>query len=209
MTSSLFMDNLQLCSTDWNWPHSHFSTQKTKWFELRYPTWLMWVPSMPNWIWLEGWRVCSSRTIFMGVLTALTVNQCLHETLHLWTRLQHHNQFLYLHTLQRIQVEGDDSQLWARLPPELIVGEGLASISLSTHTNSNQVYKHIFTSLTSAKDVGIQLSDVENDVSAPRSCKVMKSKKVIRKDVASSLQMHGEVSSHSIAYGHPSILFLI
>jgi hypothetical protein len=43
---------------------------------------------------------------------------------------------------------------------------------------------------------------VENDapVPAPRSRKVMKSKKAIRKDVASSLQMNGKVSTRSIAY---------
>lgn len=67
-------------------------------------------------------------------------------------------------------------------------------------TNSIQVYKHIFTSPTSAKDGSIKLSDVENEAPAPRSRKVVKSKKVIRKDVASSLQMNGRVSSRSIAY---------
>jgi hypothetical protein len=67
-------------------------------------------------------------------------------------------------------------------------------------TNSSQVYKHIFTSPTSAKDGSIALSDVENEAPAPRSRKVIKSKKAIRKDVASSLHMNGKVSSRSIAY---------
>ena len=68
-------------------------------------------------------------------------------------------------------------------------------------TNLIQAYKHIFTSPTSAKDGTIILSDVENEPPpVPRSRKYMKSKKAIRKDVASSLQMNGKVSSRSIAY---------
>jgi hypothetical protein len=78
-------------------------------------------------------------------------------------------------------------------------------------TNSyatSQVYKHVFTSPTSAKDGSIILSDhdVENDGPAPRSRKVIKSKRVIRKDVASSLQMNGKVSSRSIAYAAIQVL---
>jgi len=46
-------------------------------------------------------------------------------------------------------------------------------------TNLNQVYKHIFTSPTSAKEGSIKLSDVENDAPAPQARKVMKSKKAI------------------------------
>jgi len=46
----------------------------------------------------------------------------------------------------------------------------------------------------------IKLSDEEDDAPAPQARKVMKSKKVVRKDVASSLQMNGKVSSRSIAY---------
>jgi len=77
--------------------------------------------------------------------------------------------------------------------------------------NPIQVYKHIFTSPTSAKDGSITLSDVENDLPAPQSCKIMKSKKAIHKDVTSSLQMNGKVSSHSIAYAVIQVLhsFLI
>ena len=75
-------------------------------------------------------------------------------------------------------------------------------------TNLNQVYKHIFTSPTSAKEGSIKLSDVENDAPAPRARKVMKSKKAIRKDVASSLQMNGQVSSRSIAYAVIQVFFL-
>jgi hypothetical protein len=49
----------------------------------------------------------------------------------------------------------------------------------------------------SAKDVGIELSDTENDSDAPvpRPRKAIKSKKAIRKDVATSLQMNGKVTS--------------
>ena len=77
--------------------------------------------------------------------------------------------------------------------------------------NPIQVYKHIFSSPTSAKDGTITLSDVENDLPAPRSRKITKSKKAIRKDVASSLQMNGKVSSRSIAYAVIQVLrsFLI
>ena len=74
-------------------------------------------------------------------------------------------------------------------------------------TNSIQVYKYIFTSPTSAKDVGIQLSDAENEEPVPRSRKAIKSKKAIRKDVASSLQMNGKVTSRSIAYAIIQVVF--
>ncbi|KAF8806326.1 hypothetical protein BYT27DRAFT_7295447 [Phlegmacium glaucopus] len=70
-----------------------------------------------------------------------------------------------------------------------------------------KVYKHIFTSPTSAKDGSIKLSDVENDAPAPRSRKFMKLKKAIQKDVTSSLQMNGKVSSRSIAYAVIQLLF--
>ena len=73
-------------------------------------------------------------------------------------------------------------------------------------TNSTQVYKHIFTSPTSAKDGSISLSNVENDAPVPWSHKVMKSKKAIWKDVTSSLQMNGKVSSRLIAYAVIQVL---
>ncbi|KIM42669.1 hypothetical protein M413DRAFT_26688 [Hebeloma cylindrosporum] len=68
-------------------------------------------------------------------------------------------------------------------------------------------YKHIFTSPTSAKADSIALSDVENEEPASKSRKVVKSKKAIRKDVASSLQMNGKVSSRSIAYAVIQLFF--
>lgn len=72
-----------------------------------------------------------------------------------------------------------------------------------------KVYRYIFTSPTSAKDGSITLSDVENEEPAPRLRKVMnlKSKQAIRKDVASSLQMNGMVTSRSIAYAVIQLLF--
>lgn len=102
----------------------------------------MWIPALPNRVWLEEWKVC-----FLLYLIVHSDNyfQCLCKAPCMWTWLRHNQQLLHSRSVQIIQ--GYHGWLRAGLPPKLPPGEGSSHpITRSMLLSSNsglQTYFHL------------------------------------------------------------------